>query len=104
KDLGNKDDPESAAYKANQLGKEAEQQRRESATWSSFNKKRTIQPDPIDSVVPPPEVETLQHVNEAHKGMANSISDDPVNKEVALDMRRDAQKEAALSYGARGGL
>src|SRR5690606_8646273 len=32
------------------------------------------------------------------------VSDDLINKEVALDMRRDAQREAALSYGARGGL
>jgi defect-in-organelle-trafficking protein DotC len=54
----------------------------------------------------PPDVQALQAVNQyqASMGNTNALSDDPVSKEVGLDIRKQAQKEAALSYGARGGL
>jgi len=55
------------------------------------------------SMLPPPEKDTLQDVHKTY-GTRYGVSDDLINEEVALDMRRDAQREAALSYGARGGL
>lgn len=55
------------------------------------------------SLLPPPNKNTLQDVHKTH-GTRYGVSDDLINEEVALDMRRDAQREAALSYGARGGL
>lgn len=59
--------------------------------------------DDVTGVQAPPTVMQLQRVHETH-GTKFEIVDDPVNAEVALDIRRDAQREAALSYGARGGL
>jgi len=53
--------------------------------------------------LPPPNRDTLQNVHKTY-GTRYGVSDDLINEEVALDMRRDAQREAALSYGARGGL
>lgn len=55
------------------------------------------------SALPPPNKDTLQDVHKTY-GTRYGVSDDLINEEVALDMRRDAQREAALSYGARGGL
>lgn len=57
----------------------------------------------VAGVYTPPEVTSLQNVHKTH-GTRYDVADDLINKEVALDMRRDAQREAALSYGARGGL
>jgi defect-in-organelle-trafficking protein DotC len=58
----------------------------------------------LDSTMPPPpNKDTLQDVHKTY-GTRYGVSDDLINEEVALDMRRDAQREAALSYGARGGL
>lgn len=55
------------------------------------------------SMLPPPNKDTLQDVHKTY-GTRYGVADDLINEEVALDMRRDAQREAALSYGARGGL
>ncbi|MFH1158398.1 MAG: type IV secretory system conjugative DNA transfer family protein [Pseudomonadota bacterium] len=99
-DLGSATDPDSPLYKANQLAKQARDQRTSSAELG----KATGKEDEIGHEVPPPEVETLQRINESSAGAAPAITDDPVNREIAIDMRGDAQKEAALSYGARGGL
>lgn len=57
----------------------------------------------LAGVYTPPEMDTLQNVHKTH-GTRYGVADDLINKEVALDMRRDAQREAALSYGARGGF
>jgi defect-in-organelle-trafficking protein DotC len=46
----------------------------------------------------------LQNINESRGGNFSPLADDLVDKTMALDMRKDAQREAALSYGARGGL
>src|SRR5690606_33533290 len=51
---------------------------------------------------PPPEMESLQRVHQAQG--QDMLADDPISKDMALDIRRDSQKEAARSYGARGGL
>ena len=55
------------------------------------------------NMLPPPNKDTLQDVHKTY-GTRYGVADDLINEEVALDMRRDAQREAALSYGARGGL
>jgi len=95
-DLGSLTDPNSAAYKSDRLARKARQQREKDA----FLDKK----DDVAGPQPPPEVETLQMVNESMGGTGASLSDNPVDKGVSLDLRKDAQKEAALSYGARGGL
>ncbi len=56
----------------------------------------------LDEPAPPP-VETLQDIRAAHGGASDFI-DEVISEDIAIDIRRDAQKEAALSYGARGGL
>ena len=94
-------DPEDPLYKANQLAKQAHKKR---ASAKDINNRTSGKKDKIGHEAPPPEVETLQRINESSSGKTPAITDDPVNKEIAIDMRRDAQKEAALSYGARGGL
>lgn len=50
----------------------------------------------------PPELEHLQEIKTY--GPDAGISDDIPTLEISLEMRREAQREAALSYGARGGL
>lgn len=97
-DLGSATDPNSARYKSERLAKKAIEQRNEQTLVAP---KKT----PMAEVGPPPEVETLQRVNESLGGDAGAaISDDPIDKALSLDLRKEAQKEAALSYGARGGL
>ncbi len=91
-------DPDSPAYKAGKLADKAK------SSIDLFG----IQPqkpeiNPLDNVKPPPELISLQQVHKTH-GTTPEIVDDLISKEIALDMRRDAQREAALSYGARGGL
>jgi defect-in-organelle-trafficking protein DotC len=93
--LGDADDPNSEQYKVNQLAKKVAQQRADEATG-----KKSDAPEEQT----PPEIEALQHVNESLAGTKNLISDDPLSKDISADMRKEAQKEAALSYGARGGL
>jgi len=92
--------PNNPTYKANRLAEKAREKRSEYSELKKINGKE----DGIGHEIPPPEVETLQYINEARAGISPAITDDPVNKEIAIDMRKDAQKEAALSYGARGGL
>lgn len=96
--LGDVLDRNSDAYKVEKLAGQAKNQ--------GFYGADTAKGKQEDNLLfsPPPEMESLQSINTAQGGTGNAISDDPVNKEISLDMRRDAQKEAALSYGARGGL
>jgi len=98
-DLGSITDPNSTAYKAHKLAKDARQQRADTAELS----KKDTEDMGLEEDVPPPEIETLQQLSDSSPN-APSIADDPLHKEMALDMRKEAQKEAALSYGARGGL
>lgn len=95
-DLGSPTDPNSARYKSEHLAKQAIRQREQQVSLAPK--------DDVSLQLPPPEVETLQRVNESLGGMSGGLSDDPVNKELSLELRKDAQREAALSYGARGGL
>jgi defect-in-organelle-trafficking protein DotC len=98
--LGSASDPNSPRYKANKLADEAQREREGSAAMN----KGAADDTGLEKEAPPPEIEALQQVNKYNADAAHSIADDPVNKEIALDMRKAAQREAALSYGARGGL
>jgi defect-in-organelle-trafficking protein DotC len=98
--LGNSSDPDSDAYKVNQVALKAKRQRDEEAAFSQQNPYDAG----LDQEAPPPDMTVLQQVHQSQTGAAESISDDPVSKGLSLDMRRSAQREAALSYGARGGL
>lgn len=91
-------DPDSPMYKAQGLAKEAH------PNLSFFgNTPKKEEKNPLDGLKTPPEMIHLQQIHKTH-GTNPSITDDLIAKEIALDMRRDAQREAALSYGARGGL
>jgi len=96
-------DPESPGYQANLLATQAQQQRAQDASLVG-QVSDPENPDGVQSA--PPDVQALQAVAQyqASIGNTNSLSDDPVSKEMGLDIRKQAQKEAALSYGARGGL
>lgn len=52
----------------------------------------------------PPEMETLQNIHKSQAVRTQLPTDDVLDVDAALDIRRDAQREAALSYGARGGF
>lgn len=91
-------DPDSPAYKADKLADEAK------SSIDLFGiKPQEPEINPLDKIQTPPELSSLQQVHKTH-GTTPEIVDDLISKEIALDMRRDAQREAALSYGARGGL
>jgi defect-in-organelle-trafficking protein DotC len=94
-------DPDSAQSKARLLALQAERE----GTILNFAKseekeeKETVTDAPI-----PPEMDALQQVAKTNADNT-TISDEAFEEELmSLDLRRDAQKEAALSYGARGGL
>lgn len=91
-------DPDSPAYKAQGLAKEAYPY---IPTFAVVPPRK--EPNPLDNIQTPPEMVQLQQIHKTH-GTNPAITDDLISKEIALDMRRDAQREAALSYGARGGL
>jgi defect in organelle trafficking protein DotC len=91
-------DPDSPQYKANELAEQAKQDR----SLDNFGRALEIpQPNPLDSEPVPP---SLAHLQDINKNAGQNISDDLVTKKLATDMRRDSQRMAALSYGARGGL
>jgi len=100
-ELGDVNDPNSHAYKVNKLATQAQQERDQEAGLGQMQ--GLSDNATLDQQTPPPDVQALQQVNQTQAGKT-SISDDPVNKQISLDMRKAAQKEAALSYGARGGL
>lgn len=93
--LGSLSDPNSPKSKANRLANQAIRERKEG---------KIPAPDDVLQIAPPLEIEALQNVSNTYADMANSIHDEPVSQEVSMDMRKESQKEAALSYGARGGL
>lgn len=95
--LGSANDKNSHRYKVDQLAKEARQQR-------TFKKSTFTEANIVNETTPPPNVDSLQHVHETLGATPASIADDPISGELSKDLRREAQKEAALSYGARGGL
>ena len=94
-------DPDSAQFKAHALADHAKR------TGGLINFARSKTPDQKETLITqptPPEVDALQNIHAAH-GTRLGIADELADEELlSLDIRRDAQKEAALSYGARGGL
>lgn len=92
------DDPESPEYKAQGLAAEAKPNLH---LFGVTEQKKDI--NPLEGRLTPPEMTALQNIHKTH-GSNPAITDDLIAKEIAIDMRRDAQREAALSYGARGGL
>ena len=96
--LQNPDSPQSQAHRL-----AAESKRERELHKFAQGMEVAEQQERLTDMPVPPEMERLQDINTSMKGTA-SIADDPVTKEITLDMRRDAQKDAALSYGARGGL
>lgn len=96
-DLGDVKDKDSAAYKSKKLGERATKERN-----NAFGR-MTIEEEAMGRE-PPPEMESLQRVNQANLSKYTMTDDTVLGDVGSLDMRRDAQKEAALSYGARGGL
>jgi len=92
-------DHDSPAYKANQLAKKAKS---DGSLLSNAEKAENPESVTDDADVPPP-LETLQNIKAAHN-VTNDAFDVALDEKMSLDMRRDSQREAALSYGARGGL
>ena len=92
--------PDSAQYKANKL---AEQAKRDGVLINFADAQETVaEQTPID-VPTPPEMDELQDIHRSH-ATDFGVVEDSDGELMAIDIRRDAQKEAALSYGARGGL
>lgn len=93
--------PDSPQYKADKLADRAKRD------GDVTNFARSTVRDPRQSVTDeptPPELVTLQGVHKTH-GTTYNVTDAEIEEELLnLDIRRDAQREAALSYGARGGL
>jgi defect-in-organelle-trafficking protein DotC len=91
--------PDSPEYKADQLAKKA----KKDISLFGMAASHEEEEERLTDEPTPPEMEYLQDVHKTH-GTDYSISDDPISEQLSIDMRRDAQREAALSYGARGGL
>lgn len=91
-------DHDSAQYKAHLLAKHAKDDQALYDSSSEEDKPQTV----TREIPAPPEMTSLQNVAASHPG--SSITDDPISRALSFDMRRDSQREAALSYGARGGL
>lgn len=94
-------DPDSPQYKANKL---ADKAKRDGVLLNfADNADFGLKKEEIERPTPP-EMETLQNIhkaNDTNYGIIDAAADAEL---MDLDIRRDAQKEAALSYGARGGL
>lgn len=92
--------PESSQYKANKL---AEQARRDGVLINFADAQDTgIEEETFDEPTPP-EMDELQDIHGSHATNFDVV-EGADGELMAIDIRRDAQKEAALSYGARGGL
>lgn len=92
-------DKESSAYKADRLAKKAKASGELSTNVEKADKEENVTGE---APVPPP-LQSLQDVKGSHN-VTNDTFDEALGKKMSLDMRRDSQREAALSYGARGGL
>lgn len=92
-------DPDSPQYKANELAKKSKADRDLEKGLAG----------PVDDAPEPPPPELIYLENLGHNGDEADFeteSDALVKKgkDAAINMRRDAMRNAALSYGARGGL
>ncbi len=93
--------PDSPQYKANKLADKAKRE----GDVTNFARATVVDPRQTVTDEPtPPELDRLQDVHKTH-GTTYNVTDAEIEEELLnLDIRRDAQREAALSYGARGGL
>lgn len=93
--------PDSPQYKANKLADKAKRD----GDVNNFARATVVDPRQTVTDEPtPPELDRLQDVHKTH-GTTYNVTDAEIEEELLnLDIRRDAQREAALSYGARGGL
>lgn len=94
------EDEDSPQHKADRLAEKRKSQR-------NLEKKLAIDAHEDEELSPPEGLQDLQGLGAGLSAMAlQDTSDDEgaVKAGAALDLRRDAQKEAALSFGARGGL
>jgi defect-in-organelle-trafficking protein DotC len=93
--------PDSPQYKANKL---ADKAKRDGDVVNFARSTVVDEKETVTDIETPPEMDTLQDVHKTH-GTTYNVTDAEIEEELLnLDIRRDAQKEAALSYGARGGL
>lgn len=93
--------PDSPQYKASKLADKAKRD----GDVTNFARATVVDPRQTVTDEPtPPELDRLQDVHKTH-GTTYNVTDAEIEEELLnLDIRRDAQREAALSYGARGGL
>lgn len=93
-------DKDGPVYKSHLLAKKA----RESGEFNrTVDKTKQEEMSATDEVKTPPEMEALQDIRGSH-GVSGEAFDELLSKPMSLDLRMEAQREAALSYGARGGL
>src|SRR5690606_7881264 len=91
---------DSPPYKANLL---AEKAKRTNEFNQMVEKHKEEEMVVTEEIKTPPELTALQDIKGTH-GVAGDLFDELLGKQMSLDLRRDSQREAALSYGARGGL
>lgn len=94
------EEKESPTYKASELAKKA---RRTNEFNQAIQKHKEEDLVVTEEIKTPPELVHLQDIKGTH-GVSGDLFDEIIGKELSLDLRRDSQREAALSYGARGGL
>ncbi len=95
-------DPNSKESRAHALARQYDRQRDLEKFSQDSKKYEKAMREP-----PPPDLVELQDVNESLGGgtaLSDAAGDLKDQSQAAIDIRRDAQKSAALSYGARGGL
>ncbi len=74
-------------------------------TIQVYNEKAQKRTKGYEEPEPPPSLSELQNIEKEDKSSkSNSDDDDDDDKGIAFDLRREAIKEAAVSFGARGGL
>ncbi len=99
--LGTMSDPNSLISKSTRLADIAERSRKlKDGTLTDSDAS-------IIDMKPPPELNFLQSISKGKSAHLNSIIEgagEGSGSKIADDMRQEAMKEAALSYGARGGL
>lgn len=78
-----------------QFGMPSEQEEPQQQTIQVYNKPGVISHDADEELPPPPSLEELQNIKKENKAK---------NSGMKFDIRKDAIKEAAVSFGARGGL
>lgn len=98
-DQGNIKDPDSILFKANALAQERKTNKQLKKAAGVFS-----QEEVTGLSVAPPKLQNLQNITDGFAKDSLDAADAFLEGGVSADMRREAQRNAALSYGARGGL